>query len=98
MRSNLLTRNAPLACAATFGLPWLVVMGFSATIAWALNTALTASVLTTAGLTEPVPTVFTRSAAVEACGDSVWMVYVGQGNWIHDPRQPCPREAEATDR
>jgi hypothetical protein len=81
-----------MARLATLGLPWLVVMGFSATMAWALNTALTTSVPTTALATEAVPTVVPRSAASEACGDSVWMVYVGQGNWIHDPRAAagCP--------
>jgi hypothetical protein len=97
MLSNPSNRRTSIARAATLGWPWLVSMGFSVTMAWALNAALTGSVPTTAEATDQVPTVVARSVASQACGDGVWMVYVGQGSWIADPRRPCLWEAAATD-
>jgi hypothetical protein len=73
-------------------------LGFSVTIAWAVNAALTGSVPTSAEASDPIPTAVTRSAASPACGDGAWMVYVGQGTWIPDPRRPCLWERAAMDR
>jgi hypothetical protein len=98
MLSNPSNTCVRMARAATLGSPWLVVVGFSATIAWALNSALTGLVPTAHEATEPEPTVIARPAGSQACGDGAWMVYVGQGTWIPDPRRPCLLEASATDR
>ena len=98
MHSNPSSTYARMARAATLGSPWLVVMAISATIAWALNSALTGSVPSTEEATEPVPTVVAQPVASHACSDGTWMIYVGLGSWIPDPRRPCLWEAPATDR
>jgi hypothetical protein len=60
-------------------------MAFSATISSALSTALTDRL---PEATEPAPSV----VASNACVNNGFLVYIGQGNWIRDPFQPCKSE------
>jgi hypothetical protein len=97
MLSNPSNKSGPVARAATFGLPWFVVIAFSATVAWALNTALTGIVPTPAEATQPLPALVARSAAGEAYVHRASVAYIGQGNWIPDLREPCRTEAAPAD-
>lgn len=98
MLSDRSNTGVRMARAATLGSPWLILIGFSVSIAWALNSALTGNIPTTTEPTVPVPTVVALPVASQACSEGAWMVYVGQGTWIPDPRRPCLWETEATDR
>lgn len=89
MLSRPSTRSVPIARAATLGWPWLAVMAFSATISWALTTALAGRL---PEVTEPAPTVVAGAVASDACVNNAWLVYIGQGNWIRDPFHPCKSE------
>jgi predicted ABC-type sugar transport system permease subunit len=82
--------------AAALGLPWLVVMAISVTVAYAMTMALRSGPSTSAQAAESAPMVIARATGSEACVTSGWMVYVGLNSWIHDPSTADPCRSETT--
>jgi hypothetical protein len=80
--------------AATCGMPWIVVMAISVTVAYALTLALRSGLSTSPQAGESVPMVIARATDSEVCVSSDRMVYIGLNSWIRDPSggEPCRRE------
>ncbi len=75
--------------ALSFGLPWLVVMAISVTIAYGMSLALTGGASTTTRGDASVRIATDRPVGGAAAGGEGWVVYLGNNCWIPDPREQC---------
>ena len=92
---NRLTQGARMrGAAASLIVPWFAVMAVSASVAYALNGAITGGASVVAKADDPIILTNARPSPPEACG---WMIYVGLNSWIRDPTS-CGRNDAVNER